>query len=400
MPRWLTFDSFLTDAAAAVDDAARQALVDELLEERPTTPWVEDNKATFLYAGDAKSAALNLDTIDADPPFLPMTRLEGTNLWYVSHHFERDDLLDYLLAIDDPMTPTQGDPDLVSRIMTYWRADPRNPLRLDAGGTSVSVLRMGQARAYADWSAFKAVPRGRITQSSIASEELGFSGRTLWVYTPPGYSRIVNADVRYPLLILHDGQWAAGALQVPAMADALIKNERLQPCVIAMIQSATGADHDREYIANERHYRFLLTELLPFVQTRYRVDSARVAVGGVATGAVAAAFAAINNPSVFSGLMMISPPLGKGANQEALRDLVRQVITSEVYPKRIFQSVGRYEARARFVRPALALREELITHREIAYRFVETGSGHSLVGFKSVMPEALAWMFPGSAFDR
>lgn len=400
MPRWLTFDSFLTDAAAAVDNAARQALVDELLEERPSTPWIEDDKATFLYAGDAKSAALNLDTINADPPFLPMTRLEGTNLWYVSHQFERDDLLDYLLAIDDPMTPTQGDPDLVNRIVTYWRADPRNPLRLDAGGTSVSVLRMGQARAYTDWSAFKAVPRGRVTQSSIDSEELGFSGRALWVYTPPGYSRIANAEVRYPLLILHDGQWAAGALQVPAMADALIKNERLQPCVIAMIQSATGADHDREYVANERHYRFLLTELLPFVQTRYRVDPAQVAVGGVASGAVAAAFAAINNPSVFSRLMMISPPLGKGANQEALRDLVRQMITSEAYPKRIFQSVGRYESRARFVRPALALREELIVHREIAYRFVETGSGHSLVGFKSVMPEALAWMFPGVAFDR
>jgi enterochelin esterase family protein len=397
MPRWFSFDAFLTDANAAVDDAARQALVDELLQEQPTSPWIENDKATFFYVGDAESAALNMDSINADPPFLRMERLEGTPLWFVSHRFEPHDLLDYLLAINDPMTPLAGDPDVAERIARYWQPDPRNPLRLDGGGMSVSVLRMNEARAYADWASFQAVPRGRVEQHSVDSEELGFQGRTLWLYTPPGYGR---GSASYPLLILHDGQWAAGPLQVPAIADALIKYNRMQPAIIAMLQSAAGADRDREYLASEAHYQFLLTELLPFIQIRYRIDESQTAVGGVALGAVAALHAALNNPSVFSRLMLISPPLGKGQGQEQLRELVRRMETAEELPARIFQSVGRYEAKARFVRPAHNLRDTLQAVRETEYHFTETGSGHGLVGFRSVLPEALAWMFPGSASAR
>jgi hypothetical protein len=32
-----------------------------------------------------------------------------------------------------------------------------------------------------------------------------------------------------------------------------------------------------------------------------------------------------------------------------------------------------------------------------AYKYAEIGSGHGLVGFKSIFPEALSWVFPGEA---
>ena len=67
-------------------------------------------------------------------------------------------------------------------------------------------------------------------------------------------------------------------------------------------------------------------------------------------------------------------------------------------PKRVFQSVGRYEAKARFHKPAHALKLTLEGFQSVEYKFVETGSGHGLVGFRSVLPEALAWTFPGDAF--
>ncbi|MDZ4764441.1 MAG: alpha/beta hydrolase-fold protein [Chloroflexota bacterium] len=401
MPRWLDFDAFLADTMLAVNDEARQALVEELIEDQPVSPWINDDRATFFYTHAASLApienvALVLDTtINADPPFLRMERLAGTNFWHVSHVFERDDLLDYMLAVDDPMTPLRTEPNVALRVATYWDADPRNPLRMDGGETRVSVLRMGTARAYLDWMALKAVPRGKVTQHTLNSDLLGFKERALWVYTPPGYRP--GARMTYPVLILHDGQWAAGPLQVPAIADALIKNNRLQPLIIAMIQSGTGGDREREYLPNDAHYQFLLTELLPFVQSNYKIDAAHVAIGGVAVGAAAAAYAALNNPMVFSGLAMISAPLGKGVGSDQLRDLVRTFETNETLPARIFQSVGRYEAKARFLRPALTLRETLVSQRNLAYRFAETGSGHGLVGFKSVIPEALAWLFPGSA---
>jgi enterochelin esterase-like enzyme len=184
---------------------------------------------------------------------------------------------------------------------------------------------------------------------------------------------------------------------VPAIANALIKHGRMLPTVIAMVQSGQQAERDREYTANEQHYAFLLSELLPMIQTHYFIDPTRVAVGGVAVGAVAAAHAALRNPVVFSRLIMISPPLGKGANQDKLNALKVQFAESETVPRRIFHSVGRYEAKARFLRPSHALREALAPRRDTGYRFIETGSGHGLVGFKSVLPEALAWTFPGIA---
>jgi enterochelin esterase-like enzyme len=223
------------------------------------------------------------------------------------------------------------------------------------------------------------------------SAQLGFSGRKLWVYTPPGYE---TSGLVYPMLILQDGQWAVGPLQVPQIADALIKHGRLEPLVIAMMQSGNQQERLQEYVISDRYYAFTLLELLPFIQTQYRIDSTNLGIGGVAVGAIAAAHAALKNPAVFERLMMISAPLGKGPDQEKLAQIVSRFQGARVLPKRIFQSVGRYEARARFIRPAENLSGLLQGRSGIDYRFVQAGSGHGLVGFKSILPEALAWAFP------
>jgi enterochelin esterase family protein len=393
MPGWNSFEAFLKEALST--RGSRQELVDALLRERPQWPWVQGNKATFIYNQPAQTGvALNLDTIKGDPPFVPLRRLEDTALWYVTREFESDDLLDYLIVVDDPMTPLANDPNLASRIAGHWQADPLNPLRIQDGSQHVSVLRMGEARPFPDWTALAGVPRGQVYEHIFDSRQLSFSGRNLWVYTPPGYH---TSSIEYPLLILHDGHWAAGPFQVPAIADALIKHNRLRPIIIAMLQSGTQAERNQEYISNDKHYLMLLTEVLPYMQAYYRVDAANLGVGGAAVGAIAAAHAALKNPAVFSSLILISPPLGKGSGEDLLGKYTARFDAAEVLPKRIFQAVGRYEARARFVRPAHALRDILGRRRETAYQYAEVGSGHGLVGFRSILPEALAWAFPSAA---
>jgi len=74
---------------------------------------------------------------------------------------------------------------------------------------------------------------------------------------------------------------------------------------------------------------------------------------------------------------------------------MRRFDDTERLPARIFHSVGRYESSARFKKPARELREILNRRRtETNYQYVEIGSGHSLVAFRSVLPEALAWTIP------
>jgi enterochelin esterase-like enzyme len=394
MPQWATFDAFLEDTNRAKTDRERQMMVDELLVEHPHWPWIEENRAIFAYNGaDANNVALNLDTIPADPPFAPFTNISGTSFWYTIREFKADDLLDYLIAVDDPMTPLRAETNIVQRIADHWRHDALNPTLMTTAQATVSILRMGEARPFPDWAAMRHVPRGDIQEHSLESA----GGRKVWVYTPPDYE---GSGLDYPLLILQDGQWATGPLQVPEMADALIKHERLQPLVIAMIQSAASQkDRDSEYAASDAYYHLLLDTVLPLVSANYRIDSASIGIGGVAIGAAAAAHAALLNPAVFSNLIMISPPLGKGAYAEQVRQFATRFADAAVLPRRIYQSVGRYEALGRFYRPALELRETLQSNSGVHYRFTEIGSGHGLAAFRSVLPEALAWVFPGAAFS-
>jgi enterochelin esterase-like enzyme len=392
MPRWDSFESFITEATQAEADQ-RQGLVDALLQERGEWPWVEEGQATFIYVGmGVERVALNLDTIKADPPFAPMTKLEGTTFWYVTHPFDNDDLLDYMLAVDDPMTPLATETNVVGRISRHWRVDGMNPTKMMTAQMTVSVLRMNDARPFPNWKAMARVPRGTVYEHAINSSQLQFSGRKLWVYTPPGYDS--DGDKSYPVLIFQDGQWGMGPLQMPYIADTLIKHQRLQPLIIAMVQSGDQKQRIKTFVSNDKHYLFLLMELMPFLQMEYRVDSARLGIGGVAIGAIAAAHAVLKNPAVFSRLAMISPPLGKGVAQKELLQYAERFEDAPVLPRRIFQSVGRHETRSRFYLPARMLNQILAQRGDLDYQYVETGSGHGLVGFRSILPEALAWIYP------
>ncbi|MEL6269208.1 MAG: alpha/beta hydrolase-fold protein [Chloroflexota bacterium] len=396
MPGWDSFSEFISEAQKTPVNE-RQALVDVLLNERTTFPWVEPKRATFIYNGaNVKAVALNLDTIKADPPFMPMEKLEGTDLFYVTYPFESDDLLDYLLAVDDPMTPLSSEKpeDLAKRVQTYWKMDPLNPAGMKTATLDVSVLRMPEARPFPDWSRMQGVNRGSTVEHKIDSQVLGVTGRKVWVHTPPNYR---DSGLIYPLLILQDGQWAIGPLQVTHIIDTLIKHGRMAPVVTAMVQSGSQQERLRDYVRRDTYYDFVMDELLPFLQSQYRLDSTNLGIGGASAGAIAAADAALRNPAVFNTLIMLSPPLGKGPAQEKLSMYQERFSEARLLPRRIFHSVGRYEGIVRFLRPNVELAEVLMARTDIEYQFVETGSGHGLVTFRSMLPEALAWAFPGWA---
>jgi enterochelin esterase-like enzyme len=399
MPRWDSFSQFLREAEQLSNDISRQQLVTELLRERPRWPWIEGNQATFIHLNDqARTVAINLDIIDNDPPFEMMTRLQGTNLWYVSRRFQPDDLLDYMIVVDDPLTPLRNDPNINQRI-ARWKADELNPTRVMNNNLRVSVLAMPQARPFPNWEAMRNIPRGNVREHDFTSVQMGFAERRLWVYTPPGYEDEQRRE--YPLLVLLDGQWMVGPVQVPQITDALIKHGRMQPIIIAMLESGGVATRMHDYVSNDKQYAAILTELLPLLQTEYRIDSTNLGIGGTGVGAIGAAHAALKNAAVFSHLIMLSAPLGKGQMQEKLLEYAHRFENARILPQRIFQSVGRYEQQQRFYKPNVAL-GVILERREkergdINHRFVEIGSGHGLAAFRSIFPEALSHIFPGDA---
>lgn len=394
--RWNSFIQFLCEIYQLSADL-RQSAVDELLTTRTEWPWIERDRATFVYDSfTATSVAINIDIVNRDPPFEKLVRLDDTSLWYYQRYFDRDALVDYMFAINDPGTPLAQEVDLMDRIGRFWESDPLNGLSIQSSQTTTSVLQMPKARPFPSWQVMAAVPRGRVIRHRFSSSQLGFSDRNLWVYTPPGYN--ANDGKVYPLLVLMDGQWAVNAFEVPYIADALIKHGRMQPIIIAMVASGSQTDRVNEYIGNDAHYALIVAEILPFLQTELQIEPVNLGLGGVGEGAVAAAHAALKNPAIFAHLIMISPPLGREPAVRLLREYAERFRDSPLLPRRIFQSVGRYEHVLRFYQPALALRgilERRMGHDpDLSYKFVELGSGHSLAAFKSVMPEALAHTFP------
>ena len=63
-------------------------LAEELLASPGGFPWVERNKATFVFDSPAaQSVALNIDIVNRDPPFETHVRLEDTSVWYFQRFF-------------------------------------------------------------------------------------------------------------------------------------------------------------------------------------------------------------------------------------------------------------------------------------------------------------------------
>jgi enterochelin esterase-like enzyme len=304
-----------------------------------------------------------------------------------------------MMVVDDPNTPLRNDPNINQRI-ARWKADELNPSRVMNNNLRVSVLVMPEARPFPNWEAMRNVPRGNVREHDFTSVQMGFVERRLWVYTPPGYEDDNRRE--YPLLVLLDGQWMVGPVQVPFIADAMIKHGRMQPIIIAMLESGGVGARMQDYVSNDKHYSSILTELLPLMQTEYRIDSTNLGIGGTGVGAIGAAHAALKNAAVFSHLIMLSAPLGKGQMQEKLLEYAHRFENARILPQRIFQSVGRYEQQQRFYKPNVAL-GVILERREkergdINHRFVEIGSGHGLAAFRSIFPEALSHIVPGDAF--
>ena len=175
-------------------------------------------KPPFVYdSWTAQNVALNVDIINRDPPFENMVRLEDTSLWYYQRYFERDALVDYMFAVDDPGTPLAQEINLMGRVEQFWQRDSRNAMSIRSNQVQTSVLQMPRARPFPNWQAMPAVPRGRVYRHRFSSKQLDFSNRSLWVYTPPGYEPDDGRE--YRLLLLMDGQWAMNTLQVPYIAD-------------------------------------------------------------------------------------------------------------------------------------------------------------------------------------
>jgi predicted alpha/beta superfamily hydrolase len=239
---------------------------------------------------------------------------------------------------------------------------------------------------------------------------------TVLVYLPPGYSDAENAQRRYPVLYLHDGQNVFdGATsfipgkewQVDETAERLIREGQIEPLVIVAVYNG-GAARAYEYTptfdtkfnggmgggANE-YGRMLVEELKPFVDTTYRTLKTPEAtgLGGSSFGGLVTLHLALRYPEVFRRIAVVSPSVWWDG-----RYLLRAVQGLKVKPPlKIWLDIGTREGQ-NALRDTQLLRDALVSQgwtigKDLSYR-EEEGAVHDEAAWAKRVEPILKFLYP------
>ena len=241
--------------------------------------------------------------------------------------------------------------------------------------------------------------------------------RMLRVWLPPGYSQPENEGRHYPVFYLNDGQnlfdpataYIGVDWQADEAATRLIGEGKIFPLIIVGIDNAQK-DRPKEYLPyrtfyprilrpqGNRYPDFLLDEVMPFVNQRYRIARGpeNTALGGSSLGAIISLYTVMNRPEVFGGLLLESPSLFISNRQ-----LLKSSRAFRKWPAKVFMAIGTKEVGGedRDQQAVEDVRELEHIFRRAGLRDdrllvkIDEGATHSERDWAKRFPEALEFLF-------
>ena len=235
--------------------------------------------------------------------------------------------------------------------------------------------------------------------------------RRILVYLPPSYERA--RTWRYPVLYLHDGQnvfdprtsFIPGEeWEVDESAESLIRSRSIRPLIIVAIYNA-GEFRMDEYTNSQDakgrggkadlYGRFLIEELMPFIESNYRTrnEPRNVGIGGSSLGGLVTLYLGMKHPRRFGKLAVMSPSVWWN-DRAILKEIPDPFPTLR---PRIWLDIGTGEGE-QTVHDARLLRDELLRkgwsrNRELHY--VEApGAQHTEAAWRARVPSMLRFLFP------
>ena len=243
--------------------------------------------------------------------------------------------------------------------------------------------------------------------------------RTIDVYLPRGYA---GGDSVYPVLYLNDGQDMT-AVDLPGILDSLQEAKAMAPTLVVAVHATERVlDYGTAGVPNAqglggrsgRYQRFLLDELMPAIDARYRVarGPATTAVMGWSLGGLSAFDLAWQHPErfgtvgVFSGAFWWRTDDGSPAAKQTSRIMHRRIRETVTHPalRMWFETGLQDESDDRDgdgVIDAVQDTEELIGElsrkgyrRGLDMVHLTVEGRHDLLTWKRLLPEFLTWAFP------
>jgi enterochelin esterase-like enzyme len=351
---WLYAWPAIAQNAPSADALVRRAT-------REGTPLVDAvdadarySQLTFVWRGtpDTRSVAVIGTFLKA--PIVAMTRIDRSDVWYLTARVPSGARFTYWLAENSPMV-SEGPqlPDMLSAL----QADPLNP-----HGTCIKDAPLRGCKATVElpgaapqpWSRRDpTLPAGMIEKFRLRSERL-HNERSLSVYTPGGYRA---GAVPQALLVVFDEGAYLNEVPTPTILDNLIAASRIPPTVGVFVGNPDQETRTRELTPNREFPEFLARELLPWIRARYTITSDRrlVIVAGSSFGGLAATYAALSHPEIFGNVLCQSGDFSwapdhihaMGRMADATTEtgwLAKQFIRSPRLPIRFYLDAGTFEA--------------------------------------------------------
>jgi enterochelin esterase-like enzyme len=241
------------------------------------------------------------------------------------------------------------------------------------------------------------VPRGTLGEGEVRSSRVfpGI-GHRWWLHVPAQYTSVDAAAV----MVFQDG-WMYldpdGEIRAGIVFDNLIARGEMPVTIGVFVDPGEPGNRNVEYDATDGAYAaFLLTELLPIVQERYRIadDPERWAIAGGSSGGNCAFTAAWLRPERFRRVLSF---LGSFAQMEGGNPYPELIRAAERKPLRIFLQAATRDLNhdapehnwfSENLRVAAALAE-----RGYDLRFVLGDGGHDANHGGAILPDALRWLW-------
>jgi enterochelin esterase-like enzyme len=261
-------------------------LVSAFLEENAGQfPLIEDSLVTFVYNGTVGlRATVPSDMNRWDTKAQEMTRLGGTDLYYLSLAVPMDARIDYKFYVD-----------------RLWMLDPLNPRTITGGFGDNSEFSMPGYTQPPEIAEVFTAQRGTVDVHEYTSDILP-STRKIQVYVPFGSRPDTTGTAAnrgpYPVVFVQDGGEYITLASMVNVLDNTIRRGRIPPIIAVFIDPV---DRNYEYWLNADYERLLIEEIIPFIRVRYDVSTRPddTAIMGASLGGAISFMIAMNHPEIF-----------------------------------------------------------------------------------------------------
>jgi enterochelin esterase family protein len=241
----------------------------------------------------------------------------------------------------------------------------------------------------------QAVPHGTVAIRWYPSKAVN-GVRRAYVYTPPNYDRGTS---RLPVLyLLHgadgdDSAWTAFG-RANHILDNLLAEKKMTPMVVVMpfgyaYPPAGGMAGDRQRADFEKD---LLQDLIPFVQTNYRVhtDRANRALVGLSMGGGQALMIGLRHVDLFSRVASFSGAVPRGAAAEPFHAVLADAKKLNGSLKLLWLGCGTEDS---LFGPNQEF-SDLLRQHGVTHTFRETGGAHTWSIWRKYLAEVAPLLFP------